>query len=514
MSKISENNKRIAQNTLYLYFRQIAVIAVGLYTSRIILKTLGVTDYGIYEAVGGTVGFLGFINGALASGASRFITYAIGEGDEKKAERTFITILTIHIILGIFIAVIMEVMGIWMIYNKFQFPTDRLSSAVWALHFSVLTTAIGVSQVPYSACLQAHERFDITAYAAIIDIFLRLVIAILIQYFGSDKLIFFALLLCIQNIGLMMFYRWFCSNRYKEAKFKLSFDKKIFHSIATFSTWGLIYNFVYSLNQQGTTILFGWFFSPTILAAKAISVKVNSMTTQFIGQFRAAANPQIVMNYAQTNYEEFRRLILMSAKYSFFIMWIMTLPICLLATPLLHLWLGEVPEYTVIFVQLIMIDSLFWLFDVSFNQGIIATGNVKQSTIYTCITNFMRFPIVYILFALGFSPISSFIVSIVFGAFIGLILKPCLLRQIIFFPWKDFIKIYAICIGVAGISALIPYYLTYLLDINTIIGFFVIGFTSIIIACITILYLGLERSHREKILHIIKNKINKYAITF
>lgn len=513
MPNTSENNKRIAKNTLYLYFRQIAVIIVGLYTSRVILSTLGVTDYGIYEAVGGIVGFLGFINGALASGASRFITYAIGEGDEKKTEHTFITTLTIHIILGILIAVIMEALGIWMIHNKFQFPTDRLSSAMWVLHFSVLTTAIGVSQVPYSACLQAHERFDITAYVAIIDIFLRLVIAILIQYFGSDKLIFFALLLCLQNIGLMMFYRWFCSTRYKEAKFKLSFDKKIFCSIATFSTWGLIYNFAYSLNQQGTTILFGWFFSPTILAAKAISVKVNCMTTQFIGQFRAAANPQIVMNYAQANYEEFRRLILMSAKYSFFIMWIMTLPICLLVTPLLRLWLGETPEYTAIFVQLIMIDSLFWLFDVSFNQGIIATGNVKQSTIYTCITNFMRFPIVYILFSLGFSPISSFIVSIVFGAFIGLILKPYLLRQIICFPWKEFIKIYAICMGVAATSILIPYYLTCILDTNTIIGFLTIGFTSLITTCITTLYLGLERPHREKVLYTIKNKINKYVIT-
>ena len=509
MSEISANNKQIAKNTLYLYFRHIAVLIVGLYTSRVILQTLGVTDYGIYEAVGGVVGFLGFINGALASGASRFITYAIGEGDEKKTEHTFTTTLTIHIILGILLAIIMETAGIWMIYHKFLFPADRLDSAIWALHFSVLTMAIGVSQVPYSACLQAHERFDITAYVAIVDIVLRLLIAILIQFFGKDKLIFFALLLCIQNVGIMMFYRWFCSTRYKEAKFKLSIDKNIFRSIATFSTWGLIYNFVYTLNQQGTTILFGWFFLPPVLAAKAISAKVNSMTTQFIGQFRAAANPQIVMSYAQANYGEFKHLILMSAKYSFFIMWIMTLPICLLTTPLLHLWLGEVPEYTVIFIQLIMVDSLFWLFDVSFYQGIIATGNVKKNTIYTCIFNIIRFPIVYILFYLSFSPVTSFIVSITFGACIGLILKPYLLRQIATFSWKDFIHIYVNCICVVIISIIIPYYMTYIIDINSIPGFCTIGILSVLSSGITIFYLGLEKTHKEKILAIVKNKLNR-----
>lgn len=506
---IQTDNKRIAKNTLFLYFRHISVLVVGLYTSRVILQTLGVTDYGIYEAVGGVVGFLGFINGALSSGASRFITYAIGKGNEKDKERTFTTTLTVHIILGIILAIVMEMAGIWMINNKFLFPIDRLDSAVWALHFSVLTMAIGISQVPYSACLQAHERFDITAYVAIVDIFLRLAIAVLIQYFGNDKLIFFAFLLCVQNIGIMFFYRWFCSKRYKEAKFKLSIDKDVFRSIASFSTWGLIYNFVYALNQQGTTILFGWFFLPPVLAAKAISVKVNSMTTQFIGQFRAAANPQIVMNYAQGNYDEFKNLVLMSAKYSFFIMWIMALPICLLAEPLLKLWLGEVPEFTVIFVQLIMIDSLFWLFDVSFYQGIIATGQVKRNTIYTCIFNFMRFPIVYMLFLLGFSPVSSFIISIIFGAGVGLILKPYLLKNIVCFSWKEFIKIYASCIYVVLISIIIPFSITNIVDINNFSGFSIVGFLSVVSSLVTIFYIGIEKEHRDKVVTIVSNKLKK-----
>lgn len=509
MPEFSVDNKRVAKNTLYLYFRHISVLIVGLYTSRVILQTLGVTDYGIYETVGGVVGFLGFINGALANGASRFITYAIGKGDDQETEKTFTTTLTIHIILGIILAIIMETAGIWMIYNKFLFPIDRLDSAVWALHFSVLTMAIGVSQVPYSACLQAHERFDITAYVAIVDIALRLIIAILIQYFGNDKLIFFALLLCIQNIGIMMFYRWFCSSHYREAKFKLSINKKIFKSIATFSTWGLIYNFVYTLNQQGTTILFGWFFSPSVIAAKAISVKVNSMTTQFIGQFRAAANPQIVMTYAQRNYNDFKHLILMSAKYSFFIMWIMALPICLLTKPLINTWLGEVPDYTLIFVQLIIIDSLFWLFDVSFYQGIVASGNVKKNTIYTCIINFLRFPIVYILFSYGFSPVSSFITSIIFGAFIGLILKPYLLKKIIDFSWNEFIKIYINCIFVSFISSIIPFGMTYLVDINKFYGFCLVSVLSILSSVICIFCFGIEKAHKDKILFILNKKFNK-----
>ena len=285
------DNKRIAKNTMVLYFRQIIVMIVGLYTSRIILQSLGVVDYGIYGIVGGVVGFMGFLNATLSTSSSRFITYALGEGDFEKSKRTFSTTLTVHVILGLLILLIGEIVGIYMIYNQLNIPEERLTSAVIAFQFSIFTTAIGVSQVPYSACMISHEDFSLVAYMAIWDVAARLLIAFGLLFYGGDKLILFAGLLFANSVGVMLFYRFYCSHKYKEAIFKLHIDNDIFRQIATFSGWNLIYQFVYTLNAEGTTVLIGMFFNPAIVAAKTISVKVNSMTTQFIGQFRAASAP-------------------------------------------------------------------------------------------------------------------------------------------------------------------------------------------------------------------------------
>lgn len=502
------DNKRIAKNTMVLYFRQIVVMIVGLYTSRVILQSLGVVDYGIYGIVGGVVGFMGFLNATLSTSSSRFITYALGEGNIDKSKRTFSTTLTVHVILGLFILVVGEIVGIYMIYNQLNIPMNRLTAAVIAFQFSIFTTAIGISQVPYSACMVSHEDFSLVAYMAIWDVVARLLIAFGLMAYGGDKLMLFAGLLFANSVGVMLFYRFYCAYKYSEAIFNLHIDKEIFRKIATFSGWNLIYQFVYTLNAEGTTVLIGMFFNPAIVAAKTISVKVNSMTTQFIGQFRAASAPQIVKTYAQHDIEAFKKLLMASGKYSFFIMWIMTLPICVLCSPLLKLWLGTVPEYAVIFVQLIMIDSLFWLFDVSFNQGIVATGNMKMNTIYSSIANLLRFPIVYLFFKLGFSPVSSFIISICFGALIGCIIKPLVLIRLVGeFKLRDFLNTYLNCWLVAGLSSIIPYLLTFFVDKNTFVGFFVIGFFSVLSAMIVIYLLGIDKPMRAKANSFMIDKI-------
>lgn len=505
------DNRRIAKNTMILYFRQILGIVVSLYTSRIVLQSLGVTDYGVYGLVGGVVGFMGFLNATLAVSSSRFITFALGEGDLEKSKRTFTTTLTVHVILGLIILLIGEVVGIYMLYNQLNIPEERLSSAFIALQFSLATTALGISQVPYSACMSSHEDFSLVAYFAIWDVIQRLLIALGIMYYKGDRLVLFSGLLFANAAGVMLFIRYYCSYRYKEAKFKLHIDKELFKKIATFSGWNLLYQFAYTLNAQGTTVLIGMFFNPAVVAAKSISVRINTMTTQFIGQFRAASAPQIVKMYAQNDYQGLKKLLLMSGKYSFFIMWIMTLPICLLADPLLALWLDEVPEYAVIFCQLIMIDSLFWLFDVSFNQGIIATGKMKMNTIWTGACNLLRFPFVYLFFLMGFSPVSSFVISILFGAIVGCVLKPFLLMKLIAgFKIMDFITVYLQCFIVACVSAAVPYLAAEYLDTNTIEGFVAIGALSVLSAISAIFYLGVEKQHRKKIINYLQIKFLKW----
>ena len=502
------DNKRIAKNTIFLYVRMLATMLVGLYTSRVILQNLGIDDYGIYGVVGGIVGFMGFLNGALATSSSRFLTYALGEGNIEKSQRTFVTTLTIHVILGFIIFIIGEGIGPWMIAHKLLIPAERLVAAQWAFQFSILTTSIGVSQVPYSAIIVAHEKMDIYAYMAIVDILLRLAIAISLSYWGGDRLIFYAMLLFLQSVGTMAFYRFYCAFKFKEAIFRLRIDKRLFRQIASFSGWSIVYQFVYALSGQGITILMSAFFSPAIIAARSISLKVNQMAAQFIGNFRQAMNPQIVKLYAAGEYAEFRKLTLCSGQYSFYIMWMMTLPMCLLASQLLGYWLKEVPQHADIFCMLIMTDSLFWLFDTSFNQGIIATGDIKNNTFYSCIINVFRFPAIYIVFKCGGDVYWAFYISILISAISGCVLKPWLLIKQCDFCLRDFLKVYYNCMKVVLLSSIIPLLIFSLMSEATIFRFLIVGMSSIISVVCTIYVAGINKETRQKLKTVIlKNRM-------
>lgn len=504
---MSVDNKRIAKNTLILYARMIVMMLVGLYTSRIILQNLGVGDYGIYGIVGGAVGFMGFLNAALATSSSRFLTFALGKGDLQESKNTFSTTLALHVFLGILIIIIGEVIGPWMIENKFLIPKDRQFAAHIAFQFSLLTTAIGISQVPYSATLQAHEDFDMVAYTSIADVILRLVNATLLTFCGIDKLIFFAGFLFMSNVGMMAFYRFYCGRKYEEAILSLHIEKSIFRKIASFSGWSLFQNFIYTLNGSGTTMLMGMFFNPALIASKAISVKVNGMTTQFIGLFRQAMNPQIVKLYAAGEMDEFKKLTLRSGLYSFFIMWIMTLPMCMLAHPLLQLWLGQDPPYAAYFCMLVMIDSLFWLFDCSFRQGIIATGNIKMCTMVNTSINVVRFPIIYIIFKLGGDITWAFYISMTSGAIVGLIAMPYVLVHQCKFRVNDFLKVYKLCLLVVFISSIIPYLIYSRMPKDSFVTFMVVGFVSVMSAILSIYCLGLPKEDRIKLKAFVINKL-------
>lgn len=501
------DNKRIAKNTIFLYVRMLATMLVGLYTSRVILQNLGIDDYGIYGVVGGIVGFMGFLNGALATSSSRFLTYALGEGNIEKSQRTFATTLTIHVILGFIILIIGEAIGPWMIVHKLLIPEDRLVAAQWAFQFSILTTSIGISQVPYSATIVAHEKMDIYAYMAMVDILLRLTIAISLSYWGGDRLIFFAMLLFLQSVGTMAFYRFYCAFKFQEARTRLFVDVGIFRQIAAFSIWNLITMLINSLNSYGTTILQGIFFSPAIVAAKSISVKVNQMMTQFIGNFRQAMNPQIVKLYASNEMAEFRKLTLQSAQYSFYIMWVMLLPMLLGLSEILHLWLGNVPNLSEEFTRLMLVSSSFWLFDSAFQQGLVATGNIKKASLLSCVSNGLIFPVLYVIYKLGGDPLWSVRVSLICAIILSTIIKPYLLVIQVDFKWCDFIKIYYRCLLVVLTSSIIPISLKLLLSIDSFWQLILIILVSVLSSLFCVFYIGIDKGVRQKVCFKICSKL-------
>lgn len=503
------SNKTIAKNTIFLYIRMMVTMVVSLYTSRVILQVLGVDDYGIYQAVGGIVGFLGFLNAAMSAGTSRFITFGLGEGDEVKLKKIFSTTLTGHIILALLIVVIAETAGLWFQHNKMVIPPDRLNATLWVFHLSVLTAFFTLTQIPYNACIIAHEKMSVYAYVSIIEAVLKLAIVYLLMIGHMDKLILYAILLAVLQLSILTYYRFYCVRRFVEARFKLSMDKKLFKEIAGFSSWSLFANGSIALNSQGILILLNMFFAPSVVAARAISLQVNSAANQFVNNFQTAANPQIVKLYAAKEYEKSKQLLLQTTRFSFYLMLLLSLPICMTAEPLLKLWLGIVPEYSVIFLQIIIVQSLFHVFDVSFYRALFAKGQLRENALISPTLGFVQFPIVYVLFKMGCSPVALSWASLVTTILLGMVVKPILIIKIVNYTWADVISVFKPCLCVTLASLPIPMAACMYIpnNGNTLLYFFVmvlISVTSVGVAC---WFVGIDRGMRIKLKNKIQRKI-------
>lgn len=502
------DNKRIAKNTLYLYIRMMFTMIISLYTSRVVLQKLGVDDYGIYQSVGGIVGFLSFINSALSIGSSRFLTYALGERDFEKLKNTFSTTLTIHIIISFIIVIVAETLGLWFLYNKLVIPEARMSSALFVYQLSILTAVFTLTQVPYNASIISHEKMSIYAYMSIFEVLAKLAICYLLSIGDFDRLKLYALLLFLVQISLMVFYRIYCTMHFKETRYKFILDKNIFKDVAAFSGWSLFANCSIALNSQGILILLNMFFQPTVVAARAISIQVNMAATQFVNNFRTASNPQIVKRLASGDIEGSHQLLLSSTKYSFYLMLIICLPICFLAAQLLHYWLDTVPEYTVIFLQLIVIQSLFQVFDTSFYTALYAMGRLKENALVSPTIGLLRFPLIYFLFKWGCSPVALSWASLATYVLLAMIIKPILIIKIANYTWRNIFDVFLPCFRVAITSVIICFLLDYYCFFPSFIGFVAEVFFMIVSTLLVAFYIGVDKNHRKKVFSMIKNKLN------
>ena len=505
------NNKTIAKNTILLYFRMIVTMVISLYTSRVVLQILGVEDYGIYQAVGGIVGFMAFINNALATGSSRFLTFGLGEGNQEKLKRIFSTTLTAHIILAVIIVLIAETIGLWFLYNKLIIPSERFDAALYTYHLSILTAFFTLTQVPYNATIIAHEKMNVYAYVSIVDAVSKLLIVYALTIGGFDKLKLYATLLCLLQVGIIIYYRFYCIHRFQESHFNFGFDKKLFREIAGFSGWSLFANGSIALNNQGVLLLLNMFFSPAVVAARAISIQVNMHANQLMTNFQTAANPQIVKLYAAKNYEGSKQLLLQTTRFSYYLMLLVSLPVCLAAQQLLQLWLGIVPEYTVVFLQLIIIQSLFQVFDTSFYRALYAKGQLRENALISPTLGFIQFPIVYVLFKFGCSPVALSWASLAAFALLGLIIKPILTIRIVDYTWKDIFSVFIPCIKVtlASLPFSILAYYWFKNSNNTLQSFCVISAISVLSVLCSSWYLGMEGPMREKVVEMLKKKIGR-----
>lgn len=407
-------SKRIAKNSLLLYIRTFFVLLISLYTSRVILSTLGVTDYGIYNVVGGVVVMLGYLTNSLSGASSRYITYDLGTGNMQLMKKTFGNILSIHFIMAGAIILIAETIGLWFVLTQLQIPAERENAAFWVYQCAIFSSAVGLIGIPYNAAIIAHERMSAFAYISIIDAVLKLMIVYMLLIIPFDRLTTYAFLF----LGIQLFdrivYGVYCTRHFEETRVRMSYNKAVFKEIFAFAGWTLGGNIAAMGATQGLNMLLNIFFGPVVNAARGIAVQVQSACQQFCNNFQMALNPQLTKSYAQNDLEYMHKLLTRSSKFSFFILLVFILPLMFETNPILTLWLKNVPEYTANFVRLMLILTLLAALSNPIVVSVHATGVIRKFQIVEAGILLTIVPISY--FCLKFlhtSPISVFIVQII-----------------------------------------------------------------------------------------------------
>lgn len=408
------NNGRIAKNTLMLYLRMFVSLAISLYTSRVVLQTLGVDDYGVYNVVGGIIVMLGAFTDSLAGTSSRFITYELGAGDKVHMGKVFGNVVSLHLISAVAVLALAETVGLWFLNTQLQIPAGREDAAFWVYQLSVFAAIVSIVSVPYHAAVIAHERMGAFAYLTILDEVLKLCIVYLIVTLPFDHLIVYASLIFLVQVLDCVIVCAYSTRNFEESRMRCSYDKGIFSSIFKFSLWttnGSLAVFGYT---QGLNILLNMFFGPAVNAARGIAVQVQGVCMQFCNNFQMALNPQLTKSYAQGCLDDMHSLIVRSSKFSYFILLFLVLPLMYESPFVLRLWLGAVPDHTVNFLRLILVSGLLYTLSNPIITSVHATGNVKrfqmvEATMLLCIVPVSWF----LLKCCGVPPEAVFLVHVV-----------------------------------------------------------------------------------------------------
>lgn len=510
MTDNSKDNKRIAKNTIILYIRMIVMMGISFYTTRVILNALGVEDYGIYNVVGGLVAMFSLLSSSLSSSTSRFITFGLGKGDKAELQKIFTASVNINIILAIIVIIAIETFGIWFLNNKMTIPIDKLYAANWVLHCSTVTFAIGLISVPYNASIIAHEKMSTFAYMTIFDAVAKLAIALGVKHYGGNKLILFAILNIIPIIVTQIIYWQYCKRKFEECTYKNSWDKKIFKEIGSFAVWNFIGCTAGTMKDQGVNIAINIFTGATVNAARGIAMQINGIVSRFIQNFTIALNPQIIKDYANGNIQRMHKLIFTGTRFSYYLFMLLSIPIFFEVETILQIWLGKVPEHTVMFTRLVLILTLAEIMSQTLITAQSATGKIRNYQIVVGGILLLNFPISYLLLYWGMIPEITLVVAIVISQ-ICLVARLCFLKNMIQLPIMEFIRtVYLKVIIVTVISAILPFICYYYLEAS-IIRFASVCSISIISSLISIYYIGCNKDERRKVMNNI-NKIVKKVI--
>lgn len=507
MSDNSANNKRIAKNTLLLYFRMLLTMLVALYTSRVVLKALGVEDYGIYNVVGGLVAMFGILSGSLSAAISRFITFELGKGDLEKLKRIFSTSVNIQFILVGIIVVLMETVGIWFLNAKMVIPPERLHAANWVFQFSVVTFALGLLSVPYNAVIIAHEKMSAFAYISIIECVLKLIVALIIAYNPFDRLVYYGLLIMVVGVINRLIYGIYSKRHFEEATYHFVFDKELTKEMFGFAGWSFFGSGSGMLMRQGVDLLSNVFFGVKINAARGIATQVDNVVNLFVNNFTTAINPQIIKSYATNQKEYLFSLMFRGARFSYYLVMIVAFPLILETDFILRLWLVEFPEHTVQFVRLTLFLIMVSVLTNTLVTAMLATGDIKKYQLVVGGLGMLVLPMSWILFWLGYKPEIAYVSNLV--VFIAQFFSRLfLLREMINMSIKEYFKEVLFRVFMVSILSLpIPLILMIILE-ESFMRFVFVVLVSVFISSIVIFFVGMKKKEQES----IYNQFRKFVI--
>lgn len=505
-SETQANSKRIAKNTMLLYFRLFLTMGVGLFTSRVILNVLGVENYGVYNVVGGVVAMFSLFTGSLSAAISRFITYELGKGDKEKLSVIFSTSVNIQVVLAIVVTILAEIGGVWFLNNHMNIPDGRLEAANWVLQFSILTFAINLISVPYNSAIIAHEKMSAFAYISILEVVLKLITAYVLYVSPIDKLITHGALLCGVALLIRFVYSIYCNRHFEECHYHMVYDKSVLKQMTGFAGWNLLGSASTILNSQGINIIINLFFGVAVNAARGVANQVEGIVKQFVSNFTMAINPQITKSYAAGDYDYMNKLIISGAKYSIYLMLLFTIPFLFEIEAVLDLWLGIYPEDAPMFLRLTLIGSIIDMSGNSLAIAVWASGRIKRYYILIGPIGLVTIPITYALYAMGFPAYCSYLAYIFTYACIQII-RMFVAKAEIPFKIAPYVKEVFVRPLIVAIVSVAIIYLPYHFMTDGMLKSLCIIAISVIITIAVVYAFGLGKTERE----FITSKVRKFV---
>ena len=508
----SSSNRRLAKNSIFLTIRMVVVLFISLYTTRVVLKILGVEDYGVYNVVCGFVAMFAFLNTSMSNGIQRFFNYELGKNGEEGANKVYMTSLIIQALLALIIIILVESFGLWYLHNKMVIPAERMLAAEYVFQFSVLGFLFIIMQAPYTASVMAHEKMDFYAVVSILDAVLKLLLVLLLPYLHGDSLILYGVVMLMINVVNFMLYYIYSKRHFKEIRFHKFYDKGLFKSMLGFSGWNLFGSFSSIMQEQGINLVINFFFGPIVNAARGVATQVNAGLEGFVNNITMPVRPQVVQSYARGDKNRMMNLTFSISKLSCCVLMMMAIPVSVEIDYVLHIWLGDnIPEHAAAFTVIILFSSLVSNLNAAISNVVHATGKMKHYQFWSSIVKISSVPISFVVLKVYSQPELALLIVFIcrtLGHIVGLFI----VRTLVNMSLKQYtIKVIFPIVIVIALTLIIALGIKYSMH-EGILRLISVTVASVITAGISLYCIALNKREKELSLQLLNGFISKFNI--